>query len=465
MGSKPPSAAAIATAVLFALSCFCATLFVWKAFGGTTPFQAEGYRFRASFGSDATNLTGGSSVRIAGVPVGKVVKVKPANGRFEATIELKSRYSPIPEDAKATTRIKTLLGETFVELTPGSPTAPKLAEGDSLKAANIGEPQGVDQVLGAFDLETREDFKDFLADLAVGLDGRGRDLNAILGNATPATEQLDRLVRTLDRQQPAVRALIRDAGSALSAVGERASDVQSLVRSGNSLLSATAARNTELTETIKALPPFLREGRVAADQLALVADDARPTLRTLRPVAPLVRPALVEATRLGPQLTGTFKELGPVLDAANPALPALTRTLKVARPLVKTLQDNGRELVPVVQYLNLYRGDLVTALSNLGAATQAKGERGQNYLRVILPLSNELNLGATSRAGTHRGNAYFAPGGIGKLATGLEASDCRDAGRPNGLVIGSGAPPCKVQPGFEFNGKTGYYPQVQRAAP
>src|SRR4051812_26691418 len=103
MGSKPPSLAAIATAVIFALSCFCATLFVWKAFGGRTPFQAQGYRFHASFGSDATNLSGGSSVRIAGVPVGKVVGVEPKNGRFDAEIELKSRYAPIPEDAKATT--------------------------------------------------------------------------------------------------------------------------------------------------------------------------------------------------------------------------------------------------------------------------------------------------------------------------------------------------------------------------
>lgn len=466
MGSKPPSIAAIATAVLFALSCFCATLFVWKAFGGITPFQAEGYRFRASFGSDATNLTGGSSVRIAGVPVGEVVGVEPRDGRFEATIELKARYSPIPADAKATTRIKTLLGETFVELTPGSPTAPKLEEGGSLKLANIGEPQGVDQVLGAFDATTRAEFKDFLSDLAIGLKGRGQDLNATLGNATPATEELDRLVRTLDAQRPAFKALVRDAGSALTAVGERSSDVRSLVRSGNTLLSATAARDRELTATVRALPPFLREGRVALAELEGVAADAAPTLRTLAPVAPLVRPALEEATKLGPQLEGAFRELDPVLDAAGPALPALTRTLTAARPLLGQLQSAGRELVPVVQYLNLYRHDLVTALANLGAVTQAVDGLGQHYLRAVVPLTNELLSGQSTRFGTNRHNAYLAPGQIGDLATGtLPSSDCRSAGNATPLVLGSGAASCRVAPGFEFNGRRGYYPNVRRSAP
>lgn len=466
MGSKPPSAAAIATALIFALSCFGATLFVWKAFGGTTPFQAQGYRFNASFGSDATNLTGGSSVRIAGVPVGKVVGVEPKNGRFEAEIELKRRYSPIPVDAHAITRIKTLLGETFVELTPGSPNAPKLKEGGSLKLANIGEPQGVDQVLGAFDAETRAEFKDFLSDLSIGLKGRGEDLNASLGNLAPTTEELDRLVRTLDGQRPAFKALIRDAGTALGAVGERASSVQSLVRSGNTLLGATAARNRELTATVRVMPAFLREARVAGDKFAEVAADAAPTLRTLAPAAPLVRPALLEANKLAPQLTGTFKEIDPVLDAAGPALPALTRTLKAARPLLGQLQSAGRELVPVVQYLGLQPDALVTSMANLGSATNAVDATGQHYLRAVVPLVySDVLFGVAQRSGINRHNAYFGPKEIGDIAKGaLASSDCRNTGNPTLLPIG-GAQPCRVTPGFDFNGKRAYYPSLQRTAP
>ncbi len=467
MGSKPPSLAAIATAVLFALSCFVATLFVWKAFGGTTPFQAQGYRFTAAFGSDATNLTGGSSVRIAGVPVGKVTSVKAESDRFDATIELKRRYAPIPVDSKAITRIKTLLGETFIELTPGSPSAPKLAEGGSLKPENIGEPQAIDQVLGAFDKPTRADFKEFLGDVSTALKGRGKDLNATIGNAGPATEELNRLVDVLDGERPAFQAVIRDAGTALTAVGERSNDVQSLVRSGNSVLSATAARNKELTATVRALPPFLRQTRTAVKTLGEVADVARPTLATLRPVAPLVRPALLEANKLAPQLKGAFRELGPVLSSATPALPALDRTLKAAQPLLEQLQSSGRELLPVVQYANLYRNDAVTSMANLGASTQAVDANGQHYLRSIIGLSNESVGGQARRFGTSRHNPYLAPGQIAELASGngVPSSDCDNVGNPTPVVIGTGAPPCRVSNGFAFNGTTSYFPNVQRTAP
>jgi phospholipid/cholesterol/gamma-HCH transport system substrate-binding protein len=467
MGSKPPSLASIATAVIFAIACFCATLFVWKAFGGTTPFQAEGYRFKARFGADATNLTGGSSVRIAGVPVGKVVGVKAAGGRFEATIELKRRYSPIRTDAKATTRIKTLLGETFVELTPGSPNAPALREGGSLALANIGEPQAVDQVLGAFDAQTRKEFKDFLADFSVALKGRGGDLNATIGNAAPTTQELDRLVTTLDRERPAVQALIRDAGSALTAVGERSGDVQALVRSGDAVLGATAARNRELTATVRALPPFLRKSRKALTVLGGVADEAAPTLATLRTVAPLVRPALLAATTLGPQLVGVFRELDPVLTAAGPALPALRRTLKAAQPLLGRLQDTGRELVPVVQYVNLYRDNAVTALANLGAATQAVDAQGRHYLRTVIPVINESIGGQRVRFGTNRHNPYPAPNEIADLAggEGLSSSDCRSAANPTAVTIGSGAPPCRGPKLKAFGGTSTYYPNLVRTAP
>ncbi len=467
MGSKPPSLASIATAVVFAVACFCATLFVWKAFGGTSPFQAEGYRFKARFGADATNLTGGSSVRIAGVPVGKVVGVKAAGGRFEATIELKRRYSPIRTDARAITRIKTLLGETFVELTPGSPTAPALVEGGTLAQQNIGEPQAIDQVLGAFDAQTRKEFKDFLSDFSIALKDRGQDLNATLGNAAPTTQELDRLVTTLDAERPAVKALIRDAGTALTAVGQRSADVQDLVRSGSAVLGSTAARNAALEATVRALPPFLGKTRNALTVLGGVADEAAPTLATLRPVAPLVRPALQSATALAPQLTGTFRDLSPVLDAAVAALPALRRTLKAAQPLLGQLQDAGRQLVPVVQYANLYRNNAVTALANLGAATQAVDAQGRHYLRTVIPIVNESIGGQAKRFGSSRHNPYPAPGEIADIAggNGLSSSDCRNAGNPTPAVIGTGAPPCRGPKTKSFGGRSTYYPNVVATAP
>ena len=58
-------------------------------------------------------------MRISGVKVGRVVTVEERGGVLDATMELDKQFAPLPADAKGVIRIKTLLGETFVELTPG----------------------------------------------------------------------------------------------------------------------------------------------------------------------------------------------------------------------------------------------------------------------------------------------------------------------------------------------------------
>ena len=129
MQKQAPTLGRLFVMVAFALSCFGLLLFLWLAFGGSIPLEPRGWRFEAQF-SEATQLAKEADVRISGVPVGKVKDIQLArDGRSTVTIELKRRYSPLPSDARAILRQKTLLGETYVELTPGSRTARKLKEG------------------------------------------------------------------------------------------------------------------------------------------------------------------------------------------------------------------------------------------------------------------------------------------------------------------------------------------------
>ena len=68
METGTPSIAKIVTMVLFALSCVGLLLFLWLSFGGTIPFNPQGYRFEAAF-PDASQLADQADVRIAGVSV------------------------------------------------------------------------------------------------------------------------------------------------------------------------------------------------------------------------------------------------------------------------------------------------------------------------------------------------------------------------------------------------------------
>src|SRR4051794_28045789 len=116
----------------FALSCFGLLLFLWLAFGGPIPLKPKGYRFHASF-AEATSLAKEADVSISGVRIGKVKTIDPGkSGRTDVVMEIEPKYAPISTDTRAILRQKTLLGETYVELSPGSATAPKLKENGTL---------------------------------------------------------------------------------------------------------------------------------------------------------------------------------------------------------------------------------------------------------------------------------------------------------------------------------------------
>src|SRR3954462_11024866 len=127
MQKTAPTFGRLLTMVVFALSCFGLLLFLWLSFGGAVPLKPKGARFDVAFG-EATQPGPEADVRIAGVTVGKVREKRrdPRSNRTLATIDLQGRFAPIPDDTKAILRQKTLLGETYVELTPGSPGARKL---------------------------------------------------------------------------------------------------------------------------------------------------------------------------------------------------------------------------------------------------------------------------------------------------------------------------------------------------
>ena len=127
MQKQAPSIGRILIAVGFTLSCFGLILFLWIAFGGPIPLKPESYRVTAYF-PEATQLALESDVRIGGVSVGKVKAIELAppdervNGKdtTEAVIEIEPEFAPISADARAILRQKTLLGETYVELTSGT---------------------------------------------------------------------------------------------------------------------------------------------------------------------------------------------------------------------------------------------------------------------------------------------------------------------------------------------------------
>src|SRR6266511_1239762 len=160
MQKQAPSLGRVLVMVGFAMSCFGILLYLWLVFGGATPLKPEGYRVHIRF-PEATTLAQEADVRISGVRVGRV-KQKEQHGRSTRTdveLEIDHQYAPIPDDTRAILRQKTLLGETYVELSQGSRAARKVPDGGTLADGRVAPTVQLDEIFRAFDERTRGAFK------------------------------------------------------------------------------------------------------------------------------------------------------------------------------------------------------------------------------------------------------------------------------------------------------------------
>jgi phospholipid/cholesterol/gamma-HCH transport system substrate-binding protein len=200
MNKQRPGAAAMFTMVAFTASCVGLLIFLWVSFGGSLPFTAEGYRFSVEF-DQAVELAPDAQVDIAGVTVGRVVGVglDHRSGLSRAVIQIDKQFVPRPQDTRAILRQKTLLGETYVELTPGSPTAPKLPDGGVLPRAQVAPTVALDQIFSAFDPTTRRAFETWMQQGGIALTNRGEQFNAALADLYPFATNVDSVLAVLNR--------------------------------------------------------------------------------------------------------------------------------------------------------------------------------------------------------------------------------------------------------------------------
>ncbi len=266
-------------------------LFAYFGFSKANPF-ANPYEFKAVF-NDVNNLKPRSPVRIAGVEVGKVVKIEPitdGDGAAEVTMEVKEAGLPIKEDAQLKIRPRIFLeGNFFVDVEPGSPSAENLEKNGVIPVNQTAAPVQFGDLLTALQSDTRTDLQTFLREYSKGLSDGGAEgfnqaidywepayrNNSLANDATLGQDPDRDLQRVLKGQQKTFAALVRD---------ERA--LKDLVTNFNTTAAAFAAEDEALAASIPALRDTLRIGQPALASL----NDALPPLRAFaRDALPGVR--------------------------------------------------------------------------------------------------------------------------------------------------------------------------------
>jgi phospholipid/cholesterol/gamma-HCH transport system substrate-binding protein len=457
MQKQAPSIGRILVAVGFALSCFALLLFLWVTFGGPVPFKPESYRFTADF-PEAITLQKEAEVRIGGVTVGKVKQLSlapesechsnPATcNTTRATIEIEPQYAPISSDAEAILRQKTLLGETYIELTTGSQVQPVEAAGDvnaQSSAIDVGQisgddapesiPEGghldqtqvqdqtqIDEIFQGFDQQTRESFRLWMQGTALAVDGRGLDLNDAFGNLGPFASDASDVLGTLRQQEQSLRTLVHDTGDVFAALTEHDQALAGAIVGANRTFRGLASQSKALSDTFKIFPTFENESRLTLDRLKTFSHEAQPVFHDLRPVARNLRPTLRDVRTLAPHASRLFNDLNPLIDASKTGLPSLASFLRELRPLMVSLDPFLSNFNPLVRFID-YQAPVVTDfLGNIAAGTagylpgdENPGQASPRHLSRQMSIFTAETLSIhQERLSTNRGNGYLQPFELG----------------------------------------------------
>jgi phospholipid/cholesterol/gamma-HCH transport system substrate-binding protein len=474
MNKNPPSPGRIAAMVGFTLSVAALLMFLWVSFGGTLPLRPEGYRFKADF-PEASLLVKEADVRMAGVNVGKVKQKElgPGGRTTRVTMEIDNRFAPIGRDARAILRQKSLLGETYVEITPGSPGAEKLDDGGTLADSQVDDTVELDEVFRVFDPDTRKAFQEWLHEAGIATSGTfARDFNDSLGNAAPFFEGGADLLRPLAEQEVALRRVVRDTSRVFDAVSREDGQLRGLITGGEATFGALASRDDALAETFQIFPTFLRETRATVRRLEAFARNTDPLVRDLREPARDLAPTLRDLGDLSPDLETLFRHIDPLVRASRQGVPAAERFLRGAEPVLEATHVFMPELNPILSYLSFARVQLAQFITVGGAALAGNGEGGyegnggaEHYLPQVAIIDGRSLGRRTSRPPWERANSYVAPNAYDRAVPlgVIESFDCRPNGGEQRNPSGSGEnaePPCFVQPPFLWGREK--FPRLRR---
>ncbi len=426
MSKKAPSTLQLLVISAFALSCFGILLFLWVTFGGPTPFRAKPYEVKIPF-DEATQLAQQSDVRISGVNVGKVqsIELAPNGKQALATVDIDDRYAPLPRTTRAMLRTKTLLGETYVELTPGNSNGPELEDGATLPEANVGESVQLDEIFRTFDPETQAAFQSWMQEAAVAINGQGQNLSYAIGGLEPTFNEFDKLFRLLDTQRLALKQVFASGATTFSALRGREGQLADLIKSSNAVFSTTAKRDRDIEALFRAFPTFLEQSKLTVRRLAGFSEDATPLMKQLVPAAEQLSPTLVSIAKLSPESKAFFEGYGPVIEKSTTGFPAFRKLFRDQfPPLLRAADPFLRNLNPILTGLGLYKSEVTAFFANLAATFngflpgEGAGEP-PHYLRAIGPLLPEsISTYPEERLAINRTSAYSPPKWAEGLASG-----------------------------------------------
>ena len=213
-----------------------------------------------------------SRVLVQGVKAGTVQEVEPAADKVLVTVRL--RDVDLAPDAVATVRLRSLIGERYVELGPvWSGNGPRLDDGAVIPLSRSRVPAEVNEL---FDEATRvaeqvdaEALRNVVRSMGQALGGNARAVAGVTTGLADVGQALSARASELDQG-------LQDLQGVVSTLAERDDEITSLMRSSTVVSQSLLAQQGALDAAVGGLDDML--GRLASftgnqkDEIAAIAD-------------------------------------------------------------------------------------------------------------------------------------------------------------------------------------------------
>ncbi len=290
----------------------------------SVPWTSD-YEVKATF-DNAVNVRQGSPVRIAGVNVGEVKRVESNGDAAEVTFTVKEDGQPIREDAQVEIRPRIFLeGNFFLDVKPGSPSAPELESGGDIPITQTSTAVQLDQILTSLQAPERENLQRLLQ-------GYGQALN------TKPTAAEDRANDPSIRGETSSQAIndsfdfgadaARDSAIVNEALlGTEPGDLRNLISSNVKVFDALLLREEQLKG-------FITNLNTTAGAFAAESENLSESVRLLAPTLERATPSLRNTNAVFPYLRTFSRDIQPGLRELPAAIAASPPWLKQTRRLL-----------------------------------------------------------------------------------------------------------------------------------
>jgi phospholipid/cholesterol/gamma-HCH transport system substrate-binding protein len=419
-------------------------------FGGSS-----GHKYTLVF-QNAGQLVKDNQVLIGGSPVGSVESIDLSDENLaEVHVEVSQE---LHEGSTAVIRATSLSGVAnhYVSISPGPNSNPALDEGAELGLASTTTPVDIDQFFNTFPPSVRKGLSNFIKGNAEIYSGQGENANEAYKYFGPALNRVGAFAGELNADQRLFEQFIVSSSKLSTAVAARGEELSSAIGHANTAFNAVASQNVALDQTLRRLPPVMRQANTTFVNLRAALDDLDPLVETAKPATKNLAPFLAELSpvlykfipvlhnlRLTTSRPGKANDLGELLAVLPEVQSQASKAFPHSEAAIAAFQPN-------LNFIRSYTPDLFNAIGKLGAAAGFYDGNG-HYVRASPSAQNLFTNNGGTLEPIKRSEQFGSFGGsapVRRPCPGGASQSAADGSNPytNPPFAGSSVDPSECNP-------------------